>query len=97
MDASDDANGVAVPLCLVAVNPAGGDPAIRIPPDGLRREVPAGTGIEAGPFASEDGGAFAFEKNLSALRAGDSVQTFIGVAEPSACPAAFSPADADSD
>lgn len=97
MGASDDVNGGAVPLCVVAVNPAEGDRAILIPPDGLRSEVPAGTSTEAGPFASEDSGAFAFERNFSALRAGDSVHTFIGVAEPSACPEAFSPADADSD
>lgn len=97
MGASDDVNGVAVPLYVVAVGPAGGDPAILIPPGELRPEVPAGTGSEAGPFTSEDSGAAAFERNLSALRAGDSVQTFVGVAEPSACPEAFSPADADSD
>lgn len=97
MGASDDVNSEAVPLYMVAVGPAGSDPAILIPSDGLRPEMPAGAGTEAGPFASEDNGAFAFERNFSALRAGDSVQTFVGVAEPSACPDEFSPADADSD
>lgn len=97
MDAREDVNGVAVPIRLVAGGPAGGDPAIRMPPDGLRPEVPGGTGAETAPFAPDGTGDSAFEKNLSLLRIADSGQTFTMVAEPSACPDAYGPADADSD
>lgn len=97
MGAREDVNGVEVLIRLVVGGPADGDPAIRMPSNGLRPEVPGGTGAETAPFASGESGASAFERNLSLLRVADSGQTFTMVAEPSACPDVFGPADADSD
>lgn len=96
-DASEYVGDVAVPSRLVAVNPAGGGPSTWIPPDGLRPEAAHGAGADAGPFTSDETGASGFRRNFAVLRSGDSGQTFPGVAEPSARPDAFGPADGDSD
>ncbi|MEG9248387.1 hypothetical protein V6S67_09830 [Arthrobacter sp. Soc17.1.1.1] len=100
MDASENSGCGASPIRLIAVNPAGNDPATRIPSDGPHLDVPGEAALDAGPFtadASDASDAFDFEKNLAALRAGDSGQTFAATAEPAQSFHAPGVADGDGD
>lgn len=83
MDASSSAGFPAVPIVVTEVGPLEADPVVQLLPalpTGPGPEVPASAVI---PF-SEEYDSSSSEKNLTALRSGDSLPetTVIGVAEP---------------
>lgn len=97
MDASENSGCGASPIRLIAVNPAGNDLATRIPSAGPHLDVPGEAALDTGPFTADASDAFDFEKNLAALRAGDSGQTFAATAEPAQSFHAPGVADGDGD
>lgn len=84
MDGNGIEAGAGIPLRLVTVHQAGADPGTGMPGEEPGPEAPAAATSDAGPFAA-DGESSDFEKSLASLRAGDSGQTFTGVAEPEPC------------
>ncbi|MBG6182964.1 hypothetical protein IWX65_000911 [Arthrobacter sp. CAN_A214] len=83
MDASSSAAFPAVPIVVTEVGPLEADPAVQLLPalpTGPDPQVPTSAVI---PFSGEHDPSY-FEKNLIALRPGDSLPgtTVIGVAEP---------------
>ncbi|MBG6217102.1 hypothetical protein IWX75_001556 [Arthrobacter sp. CAN_A6] len=83
MDASSSTGFPAVPIVVTEVGPLEADPAVQLLPTlpmGPGPGVPASAVI---PFSEEHESSY-FEKNLIALRPGDSLPetTVIGVAEP---------------
>jgi hypothetical protein len=97
MDASETSGCGASPIRLIAVNPAGTDLATRIPADGPDLDLPGEADIDAGPFLTDASDAHDFERNLAALRAGDSGQTVTATAEPALSAQAPGVGDADGD
>ncbi|WP_104181844.1 hypothetical protein [Arthrobacter sp. B0490] len=97
MDATEDMGCEIPPIRLVAVNPAGSEPATRIPTDGPLMDVPDEAGIDTSPFVADETDVSDFEKNIVALRAGDSGQTLTAMAEPTWSPETIGAADGDGD